>query len=66
MLKFFIFFGIGVLNEDKREIKNTFGIVNEGGTSKYLGYFECFSGSKVEMLFYIKDRILLRFEGWYL
>lgn len=66
LLKSSISFGTGVSNEDKREIKNTLGIVNEGGTSKYLGHPECFSGSKVEMLSYIKDRTLSRLEGWYL
>lgn len=50
-----ITFGARVSEEVSSEIKNTLGILNEGGASKYLGLPECFSGSKVEMLSYIKD-----------
>ena len=42
------------------------GIDNEGGTSRYLGLPECFSGSKVDMLSFIKDRSQARLDSWYL
>ncbi|XP_056841869.1 uncharacterized protein LOC130495000 [Raphanus sativus] len=61
-----ISFGVRVAEEVCSEIKNILGIMNEGGASKYLGLPECFSGSKIEMLSYIKDKTQGRLEGWYL
>lgn len=52
------------MNPEKTEIQNILGIVNQGGASKYLGLPECFSGSKVELLSYIKDRTQGRSESW--
>ena len=45
---------------------NIIGIYNEGGTSKYLGLPECFSGSKINKLSYLKDKTQGRLESWYL
>lgn len=60
-----ITFGKNVEEELKMRIKQLSGIVNEGGTGKYLGLPECFSGSKVEMLRYIHEKMTARFHSWY-
>lgn len=49
-----ITFGEKVAEEIRSDIRNVLAIFNEGGASKYLGLPECFSGSKVELLSYIK------------
>lgn len=59
-------FGGSLLKEDKEKIQDVLGIFNEGGSSKYLGLPECFSGSKVEILSYLKDRSQCRFDSWFL
>ncbi|KAG7583244.1 Endonuclease/exonuclease/phosphatase superfamily [Arabidopsis suecica] len=46
-------------------IQSKLGIVKEGGAGTYLGMPECFSGSKVEILSYIKDRLKAKLSGWY-
>ena len=61
-----LLFGKRVLVNIKHEIKSTLGIDNEGGTSRYLGLSKCFSGSKVDMLSFIKDRSQARLDNWYL
>ncbi|XP_018479119.1 uncharacterized protein LOC108850033 [Raphanus sativus] len=60
-----ITFGNKVSEEMKTKIKEATGIYNEGGTGKYLGLPECFSGSKVDMLQYIYEKMTARFHGWY-
>lgn len=60
-----ITFGKNVSDEVKVKIKGITGIVNEGGTGKYMGLPECFSGSKVEMLQYIHEKMTSRFHSWY-
>ena len=46
-------------------IKDTTGIDCEGGTGKYLGLPECLSGSKHQLLSFIKDRLQSKLTGWY-
>lgn len=48
------------------KIHNIVGILNETGSNKYPGLSECFSGSKVEILSYLKDRSQGRLDGWHL
>ena len=49
----------------KEQIQNTLGIFSQGGAGTYLGLPECFSGSKVELLNYIQDKLKGRMSGWY-
>lgn len=66
LLKSSISFGDKMSDEVRAEIRSTLGTVNEGGARKYLGLPECFSGSKVDMLSYIKDITQGRLDVWYL
>ncbi|KAG7573473.1 Endonuclease/exonuclease/phosphatase superfamily [Arabidopsis suecica] len=59
-----ITFGSRVDPVTKLELQNILGILTEGGTGSYLGLPECFSGSKVELLGYIKDRLKEKLAGW--
>lgn len=61
-----ITFGAKIQENLKEEIQQIMGIANQGGTSKYLGLPECFSGSKVELLSYLKDRTQCRLDTWFL
>lgn len=61
-----ISFGDQIDQGRKLQIQGILGITNEGGASKYLGVPECFFGSKVELLSYLKDRTQVRLEGCYL
>lgn len=55
------------MKEDvKAVIQGITEIVKEGGTGWYLGLPECFSGSKMEMLAYIYDRLKSRLSGWFM
>lgn len=60
-----ITFGKKVAEPMILKIKEITGIIGEGVTGKYLGLPEYFSGSKVEMLNYIKEKMTGRFNGWY-
>lgn len=59
-------FGKLILDSERQELMNILGIFNEGGASKYLGLPECFSGSKVKLLSYLKDRTHVRLDSWFL
>ncbi|XP_010418618.1 PREDICTED: uncharacterized protein LOC104704191 [Camelina sativa] len=60
-----ITFGAQVEQSLKTMIATRLGIFKEGGAGTYLGLPECFSGSKVEMLSYIHDRMKGRMSGWF-
>lgn len=60
-----ISFGANVDLLVQEMIKEIIGIQNEGGTGSYLGLPKCFSGSKVQMLDFIYDRLKSRLSGWF-
>lgn len=64
-LKSAITFGDKVSEDIKDWIKTRIGISLEGGTGKYLGLPECLSGSKQNILGYIKDNCKKKLTGWY-
>lgn len=51
--------------ETKDMIKSKLGIANEGGACTYLGFSGYFSGSKVDLLAYIKDKLKDRLTCWF-
>lgn len=59
---------LGALVPDplKVTIQSALGIFKEDGSGNYLGLPKCFSGSKIEMLAYIKDKLKTRMSGWFL
>lgn len=61
-----ITFGVKVKESIKAEIKLITCIEKEGGSGSYLGLPECFSGSKMEVLAYIYDKLKDRLSGWFL
>lgn len=63
--KLAITFGINVNPEIKNWVKMRSGIKTEGGTWKYLGLPECLSGSKQQLLGFIKDRLQTRMSSWF-
>ena len=49
----------------KEQIQFKLGTFSEGGVGSYLGLPKCFSGSKIEILNYIQDKMKGRMFGWY-
>lgn len=60
-----ISFGLKVDKQIKVNIQSAFGIANKGGLGTYLGLPEYFSGSKIDVLAYIKDILKARMSGWF-
>lgn len=60
-----VIFGSKVPDSVKMEIKEVLGIDQEGGEGYYLGLPECFSGSKVKLLSFIKEKLQGRLQGWF-
>ena len=60
-----VIFGSRVPEESKIEIKEVLGIDQEGGEGSYLGLPECFSGSKIKLLSFIKEKFQGRLQGWF-
>lgn len=50
-------FGNFVEEDIKQKIKEITGMISEGGARTYLGLPECFSGSKIELLSFIHERM---------
>lgn len=63
--KSYISFGSKVEEDVKTVVKRIIGIQNEGGAGTYLGLPKCFSGSKVDMLAFIHERMKSRMSGWF-
>lgn len=60
-----ITFGVKVKEDIKMWIKERMRIQVEGGKYTYLGLLKCLSGSKKQMLGFIKDKLQNRLIGWY-
>lgn len=60
-----IIFGSKVVNAVKDEVKQTLGIESEGGDGTYLGLPECFSGSKRQLLGFLREKLQGRLNGWF-
>lgn len=51
--------------EVKVQIKEINEICNEGGAGTYLGLPKYFSGSKIQMLYFIQERLKNMMSGWF-
>lgn len=60
-----ITFGSKVNVQLKQGIQSKLGILSEGGAGTYLGMPECFSGFKVHLLNYLKDKVKTKLSGWF-
>ncbi|XP_018435702.1 uncharacterized protein LOC108807989 [Raphanus sativus] len=60
-----IIFGSKVNGVTKTEVKEVLGIEAEGGDGMYLGLPECFSGSKMQLLSFLRGKLQGRLSGWF-
>lgn len=60
-----IIFGKGVSEVNKNRVKQSLGIMAEGGEGKYLDLPEVLKGSKVTSFSYLKERMAAKVSGWY-
>lgn len=58
-------FRANVSNEVKTSIQKLFRIFREDGIGTYLGLLEYISGSKIDLLVYIKEKLKSRLSGWF-
>lgn len=63
--KSYISFVLKMDEQIKVSIQAVLGIDKEGGLGTYLGLPECLSGSKIDILAYIKDKLKEIMSGWF-
>lgn len=56
-------FGSRIEEEVKSSLQSITGILNVGGAGTYLGLPRCFSGSKIDLLSFIHDKLKGRMSG---
>ncbi|XP_074326592.1 uncharacterized protein LOC141664534 [Apium graveolens] len=59
-----IFFNANVHRDKQMEIKQTLGVFNDIGNSKYLGLPSLIGRSKKTVFRYLKDRVFLKIQSW--
>lgn len=60
-----IILGSKIREEDKTVVKQILRIIKEGGEGKYLGLPGCLSGSKRQLLNFIRENLQARLHGWF-
>lgn len=64
-LKSSVIFGSKVPADVRVGVQEVLGIHKEGGESSYLGLPECFSGSTVKLMSFIREKLQGRLNGWF-